>query len=186
MMTSWNGNIFCVTGPLGGETTGNLHVFTWTKVEQTVELSVLLSTMILMWCLCIINILQTISRAQTVPIYWSVGACPTNYHQISNLIEIHSSIPSSLSVWSQRNFAHTKTAVLSWYVQNFVVIRSTYFILYTPPHWEFDENILSGMCARCDFWCVSHLELDPPISNSSRVFTCTPCMRKCLLLGWQI
>ena len=29
---------------------------------------------------------------------------------------------SSISVKSQRNFAQTKTAVLSWYVQNSIVI----------------------------------------------------------------
>ena len=42
---------------------------------------------------------------------------------ISNSVKLHVFKFSLILVWSQWNFAHSKTAMLSWYVQNFIAIR---------------------------------------------------------------
>ena len=47
--------------------------------------------------------------------------------QIQHFIDIELFEFSSISVKLQRNFAQTKTAVLSWYVQNFIVIGKLFF-----------------------------------------------------------
>ena len=61
------------------------------------------------------------------------------------------------------NLAHTKTAVLSWYVQNFIVIRP----VFSKPQWwqyssnfEFHRNLLSGTLPWCGYSNkISHMAL---------------------------
>ena len=59
---------------------------------------------------------------------------------------------------SQRNFAHVTTVLLSWRVQNFVVIDWAYFKLERSQFWsnfEFDRNSVSGTGARSmTFWVL--------------------------------
>ena len=74
-----------------------------------------------------------------------------NCDKIPDLMKIFLPILSLISLWSQQNFAHTKTAVLSWYVQNFILIRGLYFELQWwefPFNSEFNANITSGMYHR--------------------------------------
>ena len=46
-----------------------------------------------------------------------------NFDKISNLTRFFSFIASHWSEWSQSNFVHPNIRLLSWYVQNFIVIR---------------------------------------------------------------
>ena len=63
---------------------------------------------------------------------------PRKCRQILNDIEIHFFISSFISVWAQWYFAHTKTAVQSWCVQNFIVIRCFIFEL---QRWQILNHI---------------------------------------------
>ena len=58
---------------------------------------------------------------------------------------------------SQQNFAHTKTAVLSWYVKIFVMIRSVFLNLLWwqfPVNLEFDWNIAGEMGTGTVTWPI--------------------------------
>ena len=72
------------------------------------------------------------SKANTKCLSWhfnistnSLVVSPTNDFPIhfQNLMNITFITIQQRLAWSQQNFAHTKTAKLSWYVQIFVVIR---------------------------------------------------------------
>ena len=54
-------------------------------------------------------------------------------------LKIHLVISSLISTWLQQNFVQTKTATLSWYVHNFVVIWSVFFEL---QWWQFLLNLV--------------------------------------------
>ena len=65
----------------------------------------------------------------------------------SNSIKIGSALVSNILNWSQRNFVQATTVILSWRVQNFVVIGREYFKSKHCKIWsnfEFDRNIVSG------------------------------------------
>ena len=47
--------------------------------------------------------------------------------ELNLVIEMRVLVIHLVTVRVQRNFAHTKTAVLSWYVQNFIVLSSIFF-----------------------------------------------------------
>ena len=70
--------------------------------------------------------------------------CPSHqrdFDLISNSIKIHLFISCHASIWSQNNFAHSKTAQLSWNVQNFFVIGSFFF----KSNFKFNQIILCEM-----------------------------------------
>ena len=76
------------------------------------------------------------------------GKFPSNFK--TDLLLFH-----LLSVWSLWNFAHAKTAELSWYVQN-VIVFSLVFNKVQPitiflELYKFEWNVSSGMGARSDW-----------------------------------
>ena len=74
--------------------------------------------------------MMTIIQSLAVSRY---DACPSDYISIKLKIwrKIIIAVVQRRLIWSQQNFAHTKTALLSWYVQNFVMIRLIYEKIYT-------------------------------------------------------
>ena len=54
---------------------------------------------------------------------------------------------SLISIWSQQNIGHTKTDVLIWYMQSFIVIIS---VLFKLQWWVsgLDQDVISVICAR--------------------------------------
>ena len=62
-------------------------------------------------------------------------------------MKIQNALVSNIFDRSQRYFAHVTTVLLSWRVQNIVVIGSVYFTLECfefSSNFEFDRNMLSG------------------------------------------
>ena len=68
-------------------------------------------------------------------------------HKIRNSMNIQNALVSNIFDRSQRYFAHVTTVLLSWRVQNIVVIDRVYFTLECfefSSNFEFDRNMLSG------------------------------------------
>ena len=82
----------------------------------------------------------------------------------SNLIKIYLFIISFILVQSKWNFAYTKTAKLSWYMQNFIVIGE-YFngLVYINIHNHLTTLLLANQL---------HVSLEK-ISNLLKIYVCS-------------
>ena len=77
-------------------------------------------------------------------------------------MKIQNALVSNIFDRSQRYFAHVTTVLLSWRVQNIVVIGSVYFTLECfefSSNFEFDRNMLSGTGARSFGSCTKRTKI---------------------------